>query len=111
MKNIAPASGALGVASARSPETVTAHTDLNISRPLPANGQHCEYSGLGHTRLYRLLCNPGDARAHVRLASLRKPGQARTTGLYRVGDLVAYLLRLAEEQKPATQFASAEGAA
>lgn len=99
MKSIAPKPGTLGVAAQNPPEPAKAPTALNIFRPLPANGQRCEFTGLGHTRLYRLLCNPGDARTHVRVASLRKPGQTRAKRLYHVGDLVAYLSRLADEQR------------
>lgn len=72
---------------------------LNIFRPIPPNGRSCAYSGLGHSRLYRLLVNPGPARKFVRVCSLKQPGQSRATQLYHVGDLLAYLTHLAEEQR------------
>ena len=64
--------------------------------PIPPNGRRCDFSGLGHARLYQLLNGP--ARPFVRVASLREPGAKRGTRLFHVGDLLNYLDRLAAEQ-------------
>jgi len=64
--------------------------------PIPANGNKCEFTGLGHARLYQLFNGP--AKDFVRVASLREPGKKRGTRLFHVGDLLAYLDRLAAEQ-------------
>ena len=69
----------------------------NIFRPIPVNGQACEYTGLKHARLYHLLIK-GPAAKHVRVASLREPGKARGKTLYSVRDLLRYLDALAREQ-------------
>jgi hypothetical protein len=86
------------------PNTVreTTQRDVEPSFPdryakIPANGQFCEYSGLGHSRLYQLLNGP--AKNFVRVASLREPGAKRGTRLFHVGDLLRFLNRLAEEQR------------
>ena len=64
--------------------------------PIPPNGRKCEFSGLGHARLYQLL--DGAAKPFVRVASLREPGARRGTRLFHVGDLLRYFDRLAAEQ-------------
>jgi hypothetical protein len=71
---------------------------VNIFRPIPPNGKSCAYTGLAHSYMYRLLCNPGTARASVRVASLKQPGQTRAKQLYHVGDLLSYLSTLASKQ-------------
>lgn len=73
---------------------------LNFFRPIPPNGRRCLYSGLTHASMYRQLVY-GEARHHVRVANLKQPGQVRAQTLYHVGDWVAYLSRLAEEQRAA----------
>lgn len=64
--------------------------------PIPPNGKKCEFTGLGHARLYQLLNGP--AKAFVRVASLREPDAKRGTRLFHVGDLLNYFNRLAVEQ-------------
>jgi hypothetical protein len=77
---------------------------LDRYSPIPANGKKCEFTGLGHARLYQLLNGP--AKDFVRVASLREPGKKRGTRLFHVGDLLAYLDRLAAEQ--AAEFVDPE---
>jgi len=69
---------------------------LDRYSPIPPNGKKCEFTGLGHSRLYQLLNGP--AKAFVRVASLREPGAKRGSRLFHVGDLLNYLDRLAAEQ-------------
>lgn len=64
--------------------------------PIPPNGRRCEFTGLGHSRLYQLL--DGLAKDHVRVASLREPGAKRGTRIFHVGDMLRFLDRLAAQQ-------------
>lgn len=68
----------------------------NRYAPIVPNGEKCQFTGLGHARLYQLLNGP--ARKHVRVASLREPGKTRGTRLFHVGDLLRFLDKLASEQ-------------
>ena len=79
-----------------SPVVPSASRFLDRDAPIPANGKKCDFTGLGHGRLYQLLNGP--ARAFVRVASLRAPGAKRGSRLFHVGDLLNYLDRLAAEQ-------------
>jgi len=50
----------------------------NYCVTIPPNGQRCEFTGLGHAKLYQILGAEGVARPKVRVANLRMPGTART---------------------------------
>lgn len=67
-----------------------------IFRPIPPNGRRCEFTGLGHARLYQLL--KGQAKRHVKTVSLKEPGKTRGTRLFHVGDMLRFLDSLAEAQ-------------
>ena len=64
--------------------------------PIPPNGRHCPFTGLGHSRLYQLLKGP--AKPYVRVASLREPRATRGTTLFHVGDMLGYLDSLAAQR-------------
>jgi hypothetical protein len=66
--------------------------------PIVPNGRVCPITSLKHAALYRLLVH-GPARRHVRVCNLRQPGQIRAQTLFHVGDMLAYLSRLAERQR------------
>lgn len=62
---------------------------------IPPNGRRCEFTGLGHAKLYQILSPEGIARRKVRVANLRMPGAARGQTLFHVGDMLRYLDELA----------------
>jgi hypothetical protein len=64
--------------------------------PIPPNGRRCEFTGLGHSRLYQLL--DGLAKDHVRVASLRESGAKRGTRIFHVGDMLRFLDGLAAQR-------------
>ena len=66
---------------------------------IPPNGRRCEFTGLGHAKLYQILGPNGVARRHVRVANLRTPGAARGQTLFHVGDMLRYLDALAHESQ------------
>jgi hypothetical protein len=74
--------------------------------PIPPNGQRCQYTGLSHGFLYRLLA--GEARGHVRVAHLKARGATRGKTLYSVSDLLAYLNGLAETRAKGNRSPAAE---
>lgn len=63
---------------------------------IPPNGRRCEFTGLGHAKLYQILGPNGVARRHVRVANLRTPGAARGQTLFHVGDMLRFLDELAQ---------------
>jgi hypothetical protein len=63
---------------------------------IPPNGRRCEFTGLGHAKLYQILGAEGIARRKVRVANLRMPGTARGQTLFHVGDMLRFLDELAE---------------
>ena len=58
---------------------------------IPPNGRRCEFTGLGHAKLYQILSADGIARRKVRVANLRTPGAARGQTLFHVGDMLRFL--------------------
>jgi hypothetical protein len=62
---------------------------------IPPNGRRCEFTGLGHAKLYQILSVDGIARSKVRVANLRMPGAARGQTLFHVGDMLRFLDELA----------------
>lgn len=80
---------------------------LNRFIPIVPNGQLCPITGLKHASLYRQLVH-GPARKHVRVCNLKLPGQVRAQTLFHVGDMLTYLSRLAEAQRP--EFADEQAA-
>lgn len=62
---------------------------------IPPNGRRCEWTGLGHAKLYQILGTAGMARSKVRVANLRTPGAARGQTLFHVGDMLRFLDELA----------------
>jgi hypothetical protein len=62
---------------------------------IPPNGRRCEFTGLGHAKLYQILGVDGIARRKVRVANLRMPGAARGQTLFHVGDMLRFLDELA----------------
>jgi hypothetical protein len=66
--------------------------------PIPPNGRCCQFTGLKHARLYRLLADGGLAREHVRIVNLRTPGAKRGQTLFHVGDMLEFLDSLATKQ-------------
>lgn len=81
--------------------TTPAPADPGLNRfiPIVPNGQLCPITGLKHAALYRQLVH-GPARRYVRVCNLRQPGQVRAQTLFHVGDMLAYLSRLAAAQRP-----------
>jgi hypothetical protein len=71
--------------------------------PIPPNGKRCEWTGLGHAKLYQILGAAGIARAKVRVANLRMPGAVRGQTLFHVGDMLRYLDELAQQGGEAKQ--------
>ena len=65
----------------------------NQYTPIVPNGKRCQFTGLGHGRLYQLLDGP--AKGKVRVASLRHGDATRGTRLFHVGDMLRYLDSLA----------------
>jgi hypothetical protein len=63
---------------------------------IPPNGRRCEFTGLGHAKLYQMLGVNGIARRKVRVANLRTPGAARGQTLFHVGDMLRFLDELAD---------------
>ena len=63
---------------------------------IPPNGRRCEFTGLGHAKLYQIPGTDGIARRKVRVANLRMPGTARGQTLFHVGDMLRWLDELAE---------------
>jgi len=63
--------------------------------PIPPNGRRCEWTGLGHAKLYHILSATGMARPKVRVANLRAPGTKRGQTLFHVGDMLRFLDELA----------------
>jgi hypothetical protein len=70
----------------------------NRYAPIPPNGKRCEFTGLGHAKLYTVLAAGGPARKKVRVANLRTPGASRGQTLFHVGDMLRFLDDLAAEQ-------------
>jgi hypothetical protein len=68
--------------------------------PIPPNGRRCEWTGLGHAKLYHILGATGMARRRVRVANLRAPGTKRGQTLFHVGDMLRFLDELALESRP-----------
>jgi len=62
---------------------------------IPPNSRRCEFTGLGHAKLYQILGAEGIARSKVRVANLRMPGTARGQTLFHVGDMLRFLDALA----------------
>lgn len=71
---------------------------LNRYAPVPANGKLCAVSGFGHARFYQKVIN-GPGRQHVRLVDLRESGESRGTKFYHVGDMLAWMNSLADQQR------------
>lgn len=63
---------------------------------IPPNGRRCEFTGLGHAKLYQILGSDGIARCKVRVANLRMPGTVRGQTLFHVGDMLRFLDELAQ---------------
>jgi hypothetical protein len=81
-------------------ETETPPTEYpNRYVTIPPNGRRCEFTGLGHAKLYQILGPNGMARRHVRVANLRTPGAARGQTLFHVGDMLRFLDGLAQESQ------------
>jgi hypothetical protein len=71
--------------------------------PVPTNSEGpCRYTGLRHSLLYVTLNRP-EVRERVRVAKLKAPGANRGKTLFHVGDMLAYLDSLADEQKGGAQ--------
>jgi hypothetical protein len=68
--------------------------------PIPPNGRRCEWTGLGHAKLYHILSVNGMARPKVRVANLRSPGTKRGQTLFHVGDMLRFLDELALNSRP-----------
>jgi hypothetical protein len=66
---------------------------------IPPNGRRCEFTGLGHAKLYQILGVDGIARRKVRVANLRMPGTARGQTLFHVGDMLRWLDELAQNNR------------
>lgn len=66
--------------------------------PIPPNGRRCEWTGLGHAKLYHILSVTGMARRKVRVANLRAPGTKRGQTLFHVGDMLRFLDEVSREQ-------------
>ena len=77
------------------PESRAEHP--NRYATIPPNGRRCEFTGLGHAKLYQILGPNGVARRHVRVANLRTPGAARGQTLFHVGDMLRFLDDLAQQ--------------
>lgn len=69
---------------------------------IPPNGRRCEFTGLGHAKLYQILGVDGIARRKVRVANLRMPGAARGQTLFHVGDMLRFLDELATGSNKST---------
>lgn len=91
------------------PATVTIEAEATPQPPIypnryatiPPNGRRCEFTGLGHAKLYQILGVDGIARRSVRVANLRMPGAARGQTLFHVGDMLRFLDELARENEVA----------
>lgn len=81
-------------------QTATPTTYPQRYAPIPPNGRRCQFTGLGHAKLYHLLSPSGPVRAKVRVANLRSPGAKRGQTLFHVGDMLAYLDELAAQPQP-----------
>lgn len=66
---------------------------------IPPNGRRCEFTGLGHAKLYQILRVDGIAHRKVRVANLRMPGTSRGQTLFHVGDMLRYLDELADANR------------
>lgn len=66
---------------------------------IPPNGRRCQFTGLGHAKLYQILGPDGVARRRVRVANLRMPGAARGQTLFHVGDMLRFLDVLAQQSE------------
>ena len=66
---------------------------------IPPNGRRCEFTGLGHAKLYQILSLGGFARRKVRVANLRMPGTGRGQTLFHVGDMLRFLDELADANR------------
>jgi hypothetical protein len=73
----------------------------NRYAPIPPNGKRCEFTGLGHAKLYQVLGVSGPVRKKVRVANLRTPGASRGQTLFHVGDMLRYLDELAQQGQSA----------
>lgn len=67
----------------------------NRYAPIPPKGKRCEFTGLGHAKLYTVLSASRPVRKKVRVANLRTPGASRGQTLFHVGDMLRYLDELA----------------
>jgi hypothetical protein len=74
----------------------------NCYAAIPPNGKLCQWTGLKHGQLYKLLTGEGAARHSVRVANLKLPGASKGKTLFHVGDLLHYLDSLAEQQGSGT---------
>ena len=63
---------------------------------VPRCGSRCPQTGLSRTRLYRLLHTSGTG---IKTVMLKSPGKEKGTRLIEVQSVLAYLDRLAAEQK------------
>ena len=64
---------------------------------LPTKGKRCPYTGRSAAWYYRRILK-GDARKHIRCIHEREPGSSRGTWMVHIGDLLAWLNRVAETQ-------------
>ena len=64
---------------------------------LPKKGKQCPYTGRSAAWYYRRILQ-GEARKHIRTIHEREPGSNRGAWMIHIGDLLAYLNRLAEAQ-------------
>jgi hypothetical protein len=81
-------------------EQMARHVDYpNRYTTIPPNGRRCEFTGLGHAKLYQILRVDGIARHKVRVANLRMPGTTRGQTLFHVGDLLRFLDGLADANR------------
>lgn len=62
---------------------------------IPPNGEHCDFTGLGHPMYYELLRRAGK---HILVADLRLPHETRATKLIEKTSLHLHLVGLAEKQ-------------
>ena len=75
---------------------------------IPPNGKRCEWTGLGHAKLYHILSPSGIARSKVRVANLRTPGTKRGQTLFHVGDMLRFLDELARGSRLADRNCAVE---
>lgn len=76
---------------------------------IPKNGQICQYTGLKHAALYRLLSNAGEFRDYVRVIQIRRPGASRGKTMFHVGDILKRFDELARVQGAGVKRSSVGG--